>query len=282
MKVLSQRAWRLCSRAAQTRTCTSARSPVWGGWVWRWACPRTCRLGKSFTLSQFPSAQVRCSFSSATRLSAPAPSHHLCRRGCSGASLPLLCSHSSPGFPSLVQRGDSLPPGLHINLCVREKMFEEHLGFVFTKTLVVSHTPRIILPEHCNFLAGHLQWWCRGTKLKEPTMDWSVWMSLWPLSLNRSQTISLLFKNLRETRYLSKRQDSGACARASLVSVQVLCLPAQHLPGQCWLCSRSGSDRGKHFGRLLKPRAARQSLPNHLLWGWVWYSTELHQRRETK
>lgn len=31
----------------------------------------------------------------------------------------------------------------------------------------------------------------------------------------------------------------------------------------------TGNDRGKHFGRLLQPRAARQCLPNHVLSTWV-------------
>lgn len=165
--------------------------------------------------------------------------------------------------------GSTLPK--QHNLCVLEQMFEECLGFVFTKTLVISHNSRINLWKHCNFLSRHCQGLCRGTKPREGSMDLK---GLWPQLQNRSWNISFLFRNLSKTRYLYKKQDSGACVGASLGNVQVLCLPVRHLLGQHWLCSCSGNYRGKHFGRLLKPRAARQRLLDHLLQSSMWCSTE--------
>lgn len=64
----------------------------------------------------------------------------------------------------------STSPKQH-NLCVLEQMFEECLGFVFTKTVVILHTSRINLQEHCNFLSRHYQGLCRGTKPREATVD---------------------------------------------------------------------------------------------------------------
>lgn len=98
-------------------------------------------------------------------------------------------------------------------------------GFVFTKTLIISHASRIYLQEHCNFLSRH--YW--GTKPREATVNWRVWLSFQPLLQNRSCSISFFFRNLSKTRYLYKKQDSGAHVRASPGNVQVLCLPAHHL-----------------------------------------------------
>lgn len=93
---------------------------------------------------------------------------------------------------------------------------------------------------------------------------------------NRSWSIYFLFRNLRKTRYLYKKQDPGTCAGAPLGNVQALCLPVHRLLWQNSLCSHSENCRGKHSGRLLKPRAVRQHLLNHLLQSLGRCSTETH------
>lgn len=87
---------------------------------------------------------------------------------------------------------------------------------------------------------------------------------LQPLLQNRSSAISLC-RYLSKTKWLCKAQDSASCVGALLGNVQVLCLQVHHLLAQCWLCRCLGNYIKKHSGRLLKPRAARQHLLDHLL-----------------
>lgn len=71
--------------------CTPACTPAWGGMSWAVSLSQDLADGEIllFICSLLPRSDP-------SGCLAPAPSDHLCRRGSSGASSPLLCSHSSP------------------------------------------------------------------------------------------------------------------------------------------------------------------------------------------
>lgn len=62
----------------------------------------------------------------------------------------------------------SILPKQH-SLSVLKQMFEACLRFVFTKTLIISCASRTNLQEQFNFLSGHYQGQCRGTKPRDAT-----------------------------------------------------------------------------------------------------------------
>lgn len=104
-----------------------------------------------------------------------------------------------------------------------------------------------------------------GSVQEHKTMDPHPDPCIPSATVTEQKLYHFLCRYLSITKWLCKAQDSGSCVGALLGNVQVLCLQVHHLLVQCWLCSCLGNYIKKHFGRLLKPRAARQHLLDHLL-----------------
>lgn len=96
-----------------------------------------------------------------------------------------------------------------------------------------------------------------------------------PLTTGAKQNLNYFFslQKLEQNKIFVQKAGLGACIGASLGNGQVLCLPLDQLLRQRCSCSRPGDYRGKCFGRLLRPRAARQHLLSHQ--SSVWGSTEV-------